>query len=55
MDVMEVEVQSSFNVSFAKFASSSPIKKKEMLKQRSNEHYKKHVKEKKEYLDRNIT
>lgn len=37
---------------FGKFSSMSPKDKQTVLKKRSNEHYKREIKEKKEYLDR---
>ena len=37
---------------FAKFSSMSPQDKQKALKKRSDEHFKKNLKEKKEYLDR---
>lgn len=37
---------------FGKIASMSPQDKQKVLKKRSNDHYKKEIKEKKEYLDR---
>lgn len=49
-----VEEPSGFNVNFAKIGSMSISDRKKVLKERSNEDYKKHIKEKKEYLDRSI-
>jgi len=42
----------SFNVYFNKFSSMSKEEQKAVLKKRSNEHFKKTLKEKKEYMDR---
>ena len=39
-------------VAFAKIGSMSPQERKQVLKKRSNEHFKKHIKPRKEYLDR---
>lgn len=37
---------------FGKFSSMSPQEKQKVLKKRSTEHFKKEIKDKKEYLDR---
>ena len=42
------------NVAFAKIGSMTPQERKKVLKKRSNEHFQKHIKPRKEYLDRAI-
>lgn len=46
------EVSPGFNVYYNKFNSMSKEDKKKVLKKRSDEHFKKNLKEKKDYLDR---
>jgi hypothetical protein len=48
------EIVSGYDVAYNQFEGRPAVEKKKMLKKRSNEHYKKHIKEKKEYLDSNI-
>lgn len=52
---IELKVQENeegFNVYVAKFSSMSKVDQKKVLKKRSSDHFKKHLKEKKEYMDR---
>jgi hypothetical protein len=39
---------------FLKFSSSTPQQKREVLKKRSHEHFKKEVEEKKRFMDKNM-
>lgn len=50
----EEQKETGFNVAFAKIGSMTPQERKKVLKKRSNEHFNKHLKERKEYLDRAI-
>ncbi len=43
---------SGFNVHFGRFNSMSKEDKKRVLKKRSDDHFKKNIKERKEYMDR---
>ena len=47
------EYKSSEGPYYGKFASMSPIEKRQVLKKRSHEHFKKEIKEKKDWMDKN--
>ena len=49
-----IEKQGAYNVNFHLFKSLSSDEKKKVLKMRSEEHSKKKLKERREYLDRNF-
>lgn len=51
---LKIEHPDGFSCNFQKIGSMSPQERKKVLKKRSNEHYQKHIKEKKQYLDRKI-
>jgi len=54
---IELKVEDSppgFNVYFAKFSAMSKSDQKRVLKKRSDDHFKKNLKDKKEYLDRKV-
>jgi hypothetical protein len=54
-DLEYIEKEGEFNANFASFSSMSDSEKKSMLRKRSRDHFNKHLKGRKEYLDKNFT
>lgn len=53
-NITYIEKEGEYNVNFGKFSSATSEQKKAILAERSKKHFDKHIKEKKDYMDKNF-